>query len=61
LFIWPDGERDVIRCGNGDDYVEYFGAKEPLDKLVKCEDVPNPNQSDGKSDARAEMEQRAAR
>ena len=34
-----DGAVDTIRCGAGLDSVTYYGAIDPLDVLVDCEDV----------------------
>lgn len=36
-----DGERDVIRCGLGDDFVGYWGTPDPADVLTGCETVSN--------------------
>jgi Ca2+-binding RTX toxin-like protein len=34
-----DGSRDIVRCGPGDDVVDYVAAQDPLDRLFGCEDV----------------------
>lgn len=34
-----DGVSDAIDCGEGLDSVTYYGAMDPLDVLVSCEDV----------------------
>jgi hypothetical protein len=34
-----DDRKDVIRCGDGNDMVEYFGPIDPLDRLRGCETV----------------------
>ena len=34
-----DGAVDTVRCGTGLDSVTYYGAIDPLDGLVDCEDV----------------------
>jgi len=34
-----DGHRDVIRCGGGQDQVLYLTARDPKDRLFRCEVV----------------------
>jgi Ca2+-binding RTX toxin-like protein len=60
-FMYPDGEKDVIWCGAGKDWVEYFGDIDPLDVRHDCERVIDPDKSDGVSDTRAAVERRLAR
>ena len=37
VIIERDGRRDVIRCGRGQDRVFYLTARDPRDRLFRCE------------------------
>jgi Ca2+-binding RTX toxin-like protein len=39
VLVDPDGRRDVIDCGPGDDVVEYLETLDPEEDLVSCETV----------------------